>query len=212
MLLILSAIVAQRPQSTFHPLCVAEFGPPPVCVRGKRTIHNCSDALARESEANSIGETASVSDAAAPSTKFIDREHRPSKTGAYTAVSTQVYLIDRGLVRGLVELFGTDGVNEFGAGKGCYTDALRTAGVAARGFEGAEGVQLKTEGVIAHADLTTALDLGRRDWVLCLEVAEHVPKQHEVRDSRPSQPESQLSVVPASAAAGPDLCCVVGRR
>lgn len=195
-MLILSAVAAQRPQPTFHPLCVAELGPPPVCMHGKRTIHNCSNALARD---NTVGEST-------PGT-VIDRNHRPSVSGAYTAVATQMYLIDRGLVRGLVEFFGTDSVNEFGAGRGCYTDALRTAGVAARGFEGGVGIQIKTEGTIAHADLTAALDLGRRDWVLCLEVAEHVPKQDEVRYSRPSQPQraSTYWLGAAPAAAEPDL-------
>lgn len=105
---------------------------------------------------------------------------RPSSTGAYGIDDTHPYLIDRGLVRGLVNFFGTDSVTEFGAGKGCYTDALRIAGVPARGFEGAEGIQHLTHGFIQHADLTTELELGLRDWVLCLEVAEHVPKQHEL--------------------------------
>ena len=79
----------------------------------------------------------------------------------------------------LVAFFGTDDVNEFGAGKGCYTDALRIAGVNVHGFEGARNISKLTDGFIRHADLTTELSLERRDWVMSFEVAEHVPKEHE---------------------------------
>jgi hypothetical protein len=42
------------------------------------------------------------------------------------------------------------------------------------------GIEAHTQGFVRHADMTTVgLSVGRRDWVLCLEMAEHVPKQHE---------------------------------
>lgn len=152
----LALLSCASPAQHYHPTCTAEFGPPTVCVHGKRVIHNCTRA--------------------ADTT-------RPSKTGAWVLDDTQPYLIDRGLVRGLVKFFREDSVTEFGAGKGCYTDALRTAGVRARGFEGAEGVTNLTGGFIQQADLTGVLALGRRDWVLCLEVRTlyylHIISKHD---------------------------------
>ena len=132
--------LAQHPAQHFHPVCYADPGPPAVCTHGKRVIVNCTRT-----------------------------DHtRPSRTGAWVLDETQPYLIDRGLVRGLVQwLPKGDSVIEFGAGKGCYTDALGLAGVSVRGFEGAKGVAKLTRGLIQEADLTAAhLDLGRSDWVM----------------------------------------------
>ena len=91
-------------------------------------------------------------------------------TGAWSFESDYMYHIDLGLMRGLARFFNGTTVNEFGAGQGCYTDALRREGIGIRAYEGANGIADITHGLVRQADLTTPLDLGRRDWVLCLEV------------------------------------------
>jgi hypothetical protein len=84
-----------------------------------------------------------------------------SDTGAWVLDEAQPYFIDLGLVRGLVKFFGQGTrVNEFGAGKGCYTDALIASGVRVRAFEGAANVESLTRGLVRRADLTTRLQLG----------------------------------------------------
>ena len=106
---------------------------------------------------------------------------KPSTTGAWLLSVSQPYLVDRGLISGLADFLGNASVVEFGAGMGCYSDQLLLGGVDAHAFEGATNVASLTHGFVQHADLTTVgLDVGlRAAWVLCLEVAEHVPKVHE---------------------------------
>jgi hypothetical protein len=103
-------------------------------------------------------------------------------TGAWSYDSEYTYRIDLGLMRGLARFFGNGtSVNEFGAGMGCYTDALRREGIRVRAYEGAPGIANITQGLVRQADLTTTLDTPTRAWSLCLEVAEHIPAEHEAR-------------------------------
>ena len=92
---------------------------------------------------------------------------------------TRTTPVSQGLASGLARFFGNASVNEFGAGMGCYTDALRSAGVRIRGFDGADHISDITRYLVSRADLTKRFQKGRRDWVLCMEVAEHIPKQFE---------------------------------
>jgi len=70
---------------------------------------------------------------------------------------------------------------EFGAGKGCYTEALRSSGklTSVDGYDGSANIATLTSGLVHTADLTTKLDLGCADYVLSFEVAEHIPPQFE---------------------------------
>eukprot|EP00962_Isochrysis_galbana_P047429 scaffold19388_cov116-Isochrysis_galbana.AAC.3 len=79
----------------------------------------------------------------------------------------------------MVSLVGGGSVLEFGAGKGCYTAAFRRRGVPTRAFDGSRQVAALTHGLVQSSDLTVALSLGPSDWVVCLEVAEHIPRVHE---------------------------------
>ena len=110
------------------------------------------------------------------------RPHKASTTGAWVLDETQPYFIDISLVAGLASFFRSRDVSnviEFGAGKGYYADALNARGVHVRAFDGAGHVKALTRGLVHHADLTTRLNLGApTKWVYCLEVAEHVPRQH----------------------------------
>lgn len=83
----------------FHPLCMAGFGPPMLCVHGHHTLTNCTHDRAPASSVHA------------------------TSNGAWVLDDCQPYLLDRGLADGLARFFGTH-VIEFGAGKGCYTDAL----------------------------------------------------------------------------------------
>ena len=107
----------------------------------------------------------------------------PTASGAWRLEATNyTYFMDRGLVLALANLFAGGSVIELGAGKGCYSAALRRAGVpSVRAFDGAPGVGAMTRGLVQTADLTTKLGLGVADWVLCLEVAEHIPRAFEER-------------------------------
>lgn len=101
---------------------------------------------------------------------------RPSSTGAWRLSGRYVYMLDLGLVASLRTLFGNASVVEFGAGTGCYADALIRSGVQVAAFDGAPGISDVTEGLVRHADLTgNVTAIGQADWVLSLEVGEHIP-------------------------------------
>ena len=72
-------------------------------------------------------------------------------------------------------------VNDFGAGVGQYGRALRSLDPETRwrGYDGAGDVDEATGGFVRFFDLTIPLSLPRADWVLSLEVGEHVPSAHE---------------------------------
>ena len=69
---------------------------------------------------------------------------------------------------------------DLGAGLGLYVKSLRSANISAEGYEGAANVEEVSEGVVHHKDLTEPFTPCRAfDWVLHLEVAEHIPREHE---------------------------------
>lgn len=73
-------------------------------------------------------------------------------------------------------------VNDFGAGVGHYGHALSAldSRMRWRGWDGAGNVVQWTRGFVGWFDLTLpTLSLRRADWVMCLEVAEHIPATHE---------------------------------
>mmetsp|Transcript_50331 Transcript_50331/g.155871 ORF Transcript_50331/g.155871 Transcript_50331/m.155871 type:complete len:440 (-) Transcript_50331:79-1398(-) len=87
--------------------------------------------------------------------------------------------LDKGLLQGLIRhVFPLDVVvADFGAGSGHYSTWLNDTGlVVAHAFDGSPDIELVTKGVVLTADLGKPLNLWRKyDWVLCLEVAEHIP-------------------------------------
>mmetsp|Transcript_36557 Transcript_36557/g.80300 ORF Transcript_36557/g.80300 Transcript_36557/m.80300 type:complete len:315 (-) Transcript_36557:336-1280(-) len=137
--------------STFEPICQVNFGRP-VCQRGGQGVE-CPPKP--QEGAN------------------------PSVTGAWELAPNYVYFMDLGLVDGLAQFFRGGSAIEFGAGKGCYTSALRARGVPTVGYDGSKEIEQQTEGLVRRADLTTELNVGQADWVLCLETAEHIPRQFE---------------------------------
>ena len=72
-------------------------------------------------------------------------------------------------------------VNDFGAGVGQYGHALLNADQAFGylGYDGAADVEQFTNGFIRWFDLTSPLSLPKADWVLSLEVGEHIPSSLE---------------------------------
>jgi hypothetical protein len=104
------------------------------------------------------------------------------QTGAYNWSTSVDYHIDHGLVAVLQTLFRNVEVVEFGAGSGRYASALRNKTARYEAFDGAPNVAERTFGLVKYLDLTTPKkDIRRSDWVMCLEVIEHIPAQFEER-------------------------------
>ena len=74
-------------------------------------------------------------------------------------------------------------LNDFGAGVGQYGRALLSADprFSSRytAYDGAGNVEEWTRGFVHWFDLTLPLSLPRTDWVLSLEVGEHIPRAYE---------------------------------
>ena len=73
-------------------------------------------------------------------------------------------------------------LNDFGAGVGQYGRALlsRDPSLQYRGYDGAGNVEAYTGGFVRFFDATaSSLELPRADWLLSLEVGEHIPTEWE---------------------------------
>ena len=98
------------------------------------------------------------------------------------------WVLDKGLARGLLkEVLMTTTltsnnaptIGDFGAGGGHYSSWLNETGlVSSYAYDGTPGITSITGGTVHALNLAVPTDLGRVfDWVLCIEVAEHVPEQ-----------------------------------
>ena len=122
-----------------------------------------------------------------PAVDQVRHDTQAGATGAWTLSPTYTYFLDRGLVGELAQLFAAASVIELGAGKGCYAATLRRlpprrpgeSRIAVRAFDGAPNVVSVTGGLVQHADLVKPLRLSPAEWVLCLETAEHIPREYE---------------------------------
>jgi len=76
---------------------------------------------------------------------------------------------------------------DLGAGIGHYEEHFNNLNTANPGsgpaswiaYDGAENIELVTDGKVRWADLTEKQNLGIYDWVISLEVAEHIPAEKE---------------------------------
>ena len=130
--------------------------------------------------------------------------HLPS--GSYKLPATHVPA-DRLILAFLRNL--TDGfrqsVLDLGAGVGQYGHALVPEGLQWRGYDGAGDVEDYTGGYVRYADLTAPMALPQRaDWVLCLEVGEHVPRESELMLVRNLHAHNRCGILLSWA------CCVSG--
>mmetsp|Transcript_12976 Transcript_12976/g.29352 ORF Transcript_12976/g.29352 Transcript_12976/m.29352 type:complete len:313 (-) Transcript_12976:130-1068(-) len=151
------------PPPVFEPICQVKFGQH-VCVQGVKHVA-CPDQVDQ-----------------------IRRKTAVTGSGAWVLPETYTYFLDLGLVAELARLFANASTLELGAGKGCYAAALRRDQLRrhpsvdpplVRAFDGSTSVSALTGGLVSTADLTSELHLGAADWVLCLETAEHIPREYE---------------------------------
>ncbi|KAG2423607.1 hypothetical protein HYH02_015307 [Chlamydomonas schloesseri] len=89
-------------------------------------------------------------------------------------------MLDRPLCAAIAELVAGTHVADFGAGRGQYGTCLRTGGAGGAlsytAYDGGEGVEAATGGAVRFLDLAEPTWLGvTYDWVVSLEVGEHIP-------------------------------------
>jgi len=93
-----------------------------------------------------------------------------------------MYTADGIIVAALLELLSTGrSLSDFGAGVGEYGHALMSLDPTVRwfGYDGAGNVEAWTNDFVRWFDLTIPLSLPRTDWVMSLEVGEHIPSSAE---------------------------------
>ena len=87
------------------------------------------------------------------------------------------------LSEGLVRFFKNEKskrVVDFGCGLGDYVRAFRDNGIAAEGYDGHPDTYTLSGGIAHQINLALPFDLRTRfDWVLSLEVGEHIPAEFE---------------------------------
>ena len=84
--------------------------------------------------------------------------------------------LDKGLTDFMIETFKGQSVVELGAGIGQYSTFLNPHTSYIVPYDGAFRVEDATHGFVSQLDLSKPQDVGVFDWVLSLEVGEHIPK------------------------------------
>lgn len=116
--------------------------------------------------------------------RVVENDFRIDSNGAWVGLAAEGYhMHDQPFSDALVGLLKerrTLNVVDFGCGLGLYVRDLRNAGFRAGGFDGNPSTYEITGGKCLQLDLSREVDLGVRwDWVLSLEVAEHIPPEFE---------------------------------
>mmetsp|Transcript_29172 Transcript_29172/g.53804 ORF Transcript_29172/g.53804 Transcript_29172/m.53804 type:complete len:610 (-) Transcript_29172:287-2116(-) len=104
-----------------------------------------------------------------------------SSTGAYILPENFTYRFDQQFANAILNKVVTGSVLELGAGLGCYTYYFSESGKLSQihGYEGASNVHELSGGLVKRADLSEHHEFGQFDWVISLEVAEHIPAEFE---------------------------------
>ena len=91
------------------------------------------------------------------------------------------YAFDESLCNSLSKFFKKEGgsVVDLGCGSGAYTKYLRNNGVSCDCCDGNPATPLMTDNLCEELDLSRRVDMKIYDWVMSLEVGEHIPKEYE---------------------------------
>ena len=80
----------------------------------------------------------------------------------------------------LVQIFNTNTVVDLGCGMGHYVDNLRNNNIECDGYDGNPNTVELIKGVCNIINLAFKFNLAKKyNWVLCLEVGEHIPEEYE---------------------------------
>jgi cyclopropane fatty-acyl-phospholipid synthase-like methyltransferase len=110
-------------------------------------------------------------------------EQEISERGYWIGDVEEWHYTDWQLARAMVEFLKKEKaqtVVDFGCGKGEYVSYFLENGFESIGYDGNPNTPILTKGVGEVLDLSQSFDLEKTfDWVVCLEVGEHLPHQYE---------------------------------
>ena len=92
-----------------------------------------------------------------------------------------LHKIDTSLITNLSSIFEEDStIVDFGCGNADYIKQLISEGFECEAYDGNPNTPEMTDGIGKVLDLSERFDLGKKfDYVISLEVAEHIPKEYE---------------------------------
>lgn len=100
----------------------------------------------------------------------------------YWTIADRRYRFDKRLAKNIAKFAkgrGVETILDVGCGGGAYTFFLRDMGFEVDGFDGNPHTPDITNGECMVADFATYLNILPRDMILCLEVAEHIPRSRQ---------------------------------
>jgi cyclopropane fatty-acyl-phospholipid synthase-like methyltransferase len=92
--------------------------------------------------------------------------------------SNDGHVFDQSLATALLTVFAGRTVVDIGCGKGDYVKVFRGKGIVCDGYDG-NPLTPTFDPLLKVCDFSKLTDIGLYDWVLSLEVGEHIPKEYE---------------------------------
>ena len=105
-----------------------------------------------------------------------------SERGYWIGEVPECHAFDGVLAQAIANFFieeQAQAVVDFGCGTGAYVAHLRKSGISAEGYDGNPETAALSSGIGKVLDLSQPVHLDAVDWVMSLEVGEHLPKQYE---------------------------------
>tara|TARA_R110000823_G_scaffold303236_1_gene424566 strand:- start:32 stop:1801 length:1770 start_codon:yes stop_codon:yes gene_type:complete len=102
-----------------------------------------------------------------------------SNKGFWLTTDEEGHCFDQPLCETIKNLTKNKSLLDLGCGTGAYTKELQSSCTSAKGYDGNPNTPEISKGLCGVADLTQKQEFDKVDWVLSLEVGEHVPKESE---------------------------------
>jgi FkbM family methyltransferase len=110
------------------------------------------------------------------------RDSLISSTGSWNIKNMNEHAFDEKLAKSICKITKERGLRrsiDFGCGPGEYVKYFNDNGIKTRGYDGNKYTKELTNGLCEVLDLTTDFNINPADFVICLEVGEHIPKEYE---------------------------------
>ena len=102
-----------------------------------------------------------------------------NKNGFWETEDNTGHCFDQPLCEVIKNITKNKSLLDLGCGTGAYTKELQSTCTSAKGYDGNPNTPKISNGLCGVADLTKKQNFDKVDWVLSLEVGEHVPKESE---------------------------------
>lgn len=102
-----------------------------------------------------------------------------SNNGFWLTTDEEGHCFDQPLCETIKNITKNKSLLDLGCGTGAYTKELQSTCTTAKGYDGNPNTSKISNGLCGVADLTKKQNFDKVDWVLSLEVGEHVPKESE---------------------------------